>query len=209
MASTVPMVHVVDDAKEVRGFVSELLSGCGYEVHCYQDTFEFLERFRPHHPQCLLLDVRLPRMSGLELQRRLLEQCPELPVILMTGYGTTLVAVRAFKQGAQDFLEKPIEAETLLDAIDHALEKDRARHGFLEAARLARERLAVLTSREREVFDALVCGLSSKSMAASLHISKKTVDLHRSNVMRKLEAASVTDLVRISLSASAVLDLRT
>lgn len=205
MAFTTPRVHVVDEVEEVRSFLGALLTNAGYEVLCYSSAPEFLERYRPSLPQCLLLDMRLPLVTGLELQRQLKlhGRDQDLPVILMSGHGSTSAVIQAFKQGAEDFLEKPLEPEVLLDAIQHAIMKNEAQGRTCAARRKAHAQLAALTPREREVLELVARGLPSKNIANSLSISRKTVDLHRANVMRKLGATSVAELVRLSLMANA------
>lgn len=206
--TSVPRVHVVDDSRETLVIVNELLETSGYEVVLHEDGLEFLEAFEPHHPQCLLLDIRLPHVSGLEVQRRLQQRDQVLPTVFMTGHGSTSVAVQAFRQGAEDFLEKPLEPEALLDSIARAIEKDRRHEKQLEGSRVSDEKLRALTAREREVFELVASGLSSKGAASRLNISKKTVDLHRANMMRKLEVSSVADLMRIALTRGGARELR-
>jgi FixJ family two-component response regulator len=194
-------VHVIDDSDEVRALTCELLGGSGYDVLAYREAAEFLDRYQRTPPECVLLDIRLPRITGLELMRRLRMQKHETPIIVMTGFGTTGLAVQAFKQGVEDFLEKPLQAEYLLDAVQRAVEKDRAWFRAQETRQHVLERVRSLTERERAVFDLVASGHSSKGVAATLGIAKKTVDLHRSRIMRKLGATSIADLVRISMQS--------
>lgn len=200
MSQETPVVHVVEDDAGVATLIRRLLELSGYEVITHGEPQRFLEQFRARHPQCVLVDLRLPRMSGLELQRRLSELPDPPPVIVMTAYGTVQSVARAFRQGALDFIEKPFEAEVLLDSVGRALERDRdAQNASLERSR-ACQKLEALSARELEVFERIVHGSSSKVIAFELGLSKKTVDLHRGNVMRKLAASSLVDLVRLELA---------
>lgn len=201
MQPDVPLVHVVDDDESVAAYARTLLTAGGNAVAVYCSGPDYLARSVSRSPQCLLLDLCLPRMSGLELLRRLAEREDPPPVIMMSGYGTTHAAVEAMKLGARDFLEKPFDAAQLLDAVARALEHDRARSAERRERGQARERLARLTPREREVFELIVLGNSSKAAASTLDVSKKTVDLHRGNLMRKLGAGSVIELLRLALAA--------
>ena len=199
-----PLVHVVEDDPGTQEEIRHLLTRSGYEVACFRGSREFLEGYRPRHPQCVLLDVFLPFMSGLELQRRLHETSPDLPVILLTAEASTQTVLKAFRQGAEDFLEKPWEPEELLDTVGRAIEKDRRRSALSLERDAARARLARLSAREREVFERIVRGCSSKAVAAELHLSKRTVDFHRGGLMRKLEASSLAELVQLARTAEAV-----
>ncbi len=201
MLASRPLVHVLDDDDGVLRVVRELLERSGYEVASYLDPRSFLTTYRPRHPQCLLADVFLPMMSGLELQRRLQALDPDLPVVMVTGNATAPMVIQALRQGVLDFLEKPWRSEELLDAVGRAIEEDRRRQARRQELAQADERLAMLTAREREVFDLVVAGLSSKEAAARMCLSKRTVDFHRANVMHKLGVESVTDLVRLAVAS--------
>ena len=162
---------------------------------------EFLDVYEPGRPGCLLLDVRMPGMSGLELQRELAERSIDLPVIILTGHGNVPVAVHAMKAGALDFVEKPFNNELLLDRIQKAVAQSvRANTGRVERNEIY-ERLESLTPRERQVFDLVVAGGVNKAIAHALAISEKTVEIHRANVMKKMRAASLASLVLMSVSA--------
>ncbi len=200
IGAELPLVHVVDDDEGVRALVREVLVRAGYEVRAYPGPLEFLAEYAPRSPQCLLLDLRLPRMSGLELQRRIAGPSAP-PVILLTGFATLQTALSAFRQGAEDLLEKPFETETLLDAVQRAIEKDRARQGLRLVREGAQHVLIGLTPRERQVFGFIAHGYSSKKVAFQLGLSKKTVDLHRGNLMHKLGAHSLAELLGIWLRA--------
>jgi FixJ family two-component response regulator len=199
----VPLVHVVDGEPEQRAAGFELLSNWGFEVRCYSDPEEFLGTFRPRRPQCFLLDVFLPRMSGLELQRRLLDRCPSSSIILVTARASTQVIVQAFRQGAVDFLEKPWRPEDLLEAVGRAIEKDRVRGLESVERREVGERLASLSQRENEVLALVVQGHSSKSAAKALHVSKRTIDFHRANLMHKLAARTVAEDAALEVGVAA------
>jgi len=191
-----PLVHIVEDDSSVRAMMQELLCRAGYEVKAYDGPLEFQAEYAPCPPQCLILDVRLPRMSGLELQRRLTGgDAP--PVIMLSGFATLQTALRAFRQGAEDFIEKPFEADALLDAVQRAIDKDRVRQRSRVEREGAQRELATLTARERQVLALVARGLSSKNIAFELGLSKKTVDLHRGNLMRKLGVHSLAELLRI------------
>lgn len=193
-----PCVHVVDDDQGLRDALRDLLESVGYEVATYASTAEFLERGEGKAPGCLLLDVRLPGMSGLDLQERLVREGVSLPVILMTGFADVPMSVRGMKAGARDFLEKPVREQDLLDAIADALEAGR-RAAPLAARRetLARN-YARLTPREREVMGHVVRGQLNKQIAFELAISEVTVKIHRGGVMRKMQAQSLAELGRMA-----------
>ncbi len=199
--SEIPLVHLVEGDPDSSSSTRGLLTTSGHEVRSYTGSHDFLGSFRVRHPQCLILDVFLPLMSGLEIQRRIRALCPGLPVILMTGDPSTQAILQAFRQGAEDFLEKPLQPESLLDAVGRALEKDGALHQASEECLFAQNRIAGLTPREREVFELIVEGHSSRSAAGLLGVGKRTVDFHRASLSRKLGARSLVDLVRLALSS--------
>jgi FixJ family two-component response regulator len=192
------LVHVVDDDAEVRDSLSRLLRSVGMQVATYSSVAEFLQASRPDVCSCLLLDVRLQGASGLDLQDQLNRDGVALPVIFMTGFGDIPMTVRAMKGGAVDFLSKPFREQDLLDAIQLALARDRARrergrsHAELEA------RYRTLSPRERQVMDLAVRGLMNKQIAAEVGTSEITVKIHRGNAMRKMEAKTFADLVRMA-----------
>ena len=196
-----PTVFVVDDDQAVRECVRRLVES----VHLHAETFssadEFLKAYNPVCLGCLVVDVRMPGMSGLELQQRLVDLGYALPVILLSGYGDVSVAVRAMKAGAVSFLEKPFNDHLLLDTIREAIEKDaQNRHDLAMAAEI-QARIDRLTPREHQVMDLLVDGNISKAVAAKLRLSPKTVEVHRAHVMKKLEAKTIADLIRFALLA--------
>jgi len=196
------MVHVVDDDAAIRDSLRILLESAGLAVRTYPNAPLFLDALEDIHG-CVLTDMRMPEMDGLELQQRLNERGLRLPVIVMTGQGDIPIAVRAMKAGAVDFLEKPFSDEALLDAIQRALAEGARREALEHEACEAHRRLAVLTSREREVFDLLVIGLSTKAIANELGVSPRTIEVHRARVFEKLQAHSLPELVRLAMAAGA------
>lgn len=191
-----PVVFVIDDDEAVRSSLAWLINSVDIEVRTFASANEFLAAYQPGQPGCLIVDVRMPGMSGLELQRQLAERSIALPVIIITGHGDVEMAVRAMKAGAFDFVQKPFNDQVLLDLIQSALEKSaRASQLIAERTRVA-ERLGQLTERERQVLDGIVGGESNKRIATRLGLSEKTIEFHRSKVMRKMEARSLADLTR-------------
>jgi two-component system response regulator FixJ len=196
---TRPVVHVVEDDPELASYLKSLLESVDLDVRVHGQATEFLASYRAHSPECLLVDLRLPGISGLELQRRLIHKNATLPVVFMTGYGTTATAVQAMKQGAFDFFEKPFSSVELLDVVQAALEKDRKESRKRESFAEIHSRFDRLTQREREILELVVEGLPSKVIASRLELSKKTVDLHRSRIMTKLSAGSIVNLIKLAL----------
>ena len=190
------VVFVVDDDPSMRRSLESLLRSVGHEVRLFSSAQEFMQAARPDAPGCLVLDVRLPGMSGLTFQQELTKAGVALPVIFITGHGDVPMTVRAMKAGAVEFLTKPFDDQVLLDAIHAAIERDRARRR--EAARLAalQARYKELTERERQVMRLVVAGRVNKEIAAELGLSVVTVKVHRGQVMRKMLARSVAELVR-------------
>jgi FixJ family two-component response regulator len=192
------IVFVVDDDPSMRGALEDLVSTVGLEVRAFAAPQEFLQSKPSDALGCLVLDVRLPGMSGLTFQKELAKESPALPVIFITGHGDIPMSVRAMKAGAVEFLTKPFHDQDLLDAIHTAIERDRKRRR--EAVRIAelRERFATLSERERQIMTLVVIGRANKQIAAELTLSEMTVKVHRGQVMRKMHAGSLPELVRMA-----------
>ena len=193
-----PVVFVVDDDPKVRNSLENLLGSVGLEVRLFGSTLEVLDSPRPDVPACLVLDVRLPRLSGLDLQRELNRLSIDLPIIFVSGHADVPMTVRAMKAGAVEFLTKPYREQDLLDAIQVGFELDRVRRQELRSLSGLQQRFAALTPREHEVMNLVVSGLMNKQIAAHLQVSEITVKVHRAHVMRKMQARSLADLVRIA-----------
>ncbi len=191
-------IRVVDDDPGVRAALSDLLESIGYEVATYGSCAEFLVRDDRHGAGCLVLDVRLPGMSGLDLQDKLARDGIDLPVILMTSFADVPMSVRGMKAGARDFVEKPFRDQDMLDAVADAVELSRRSAPLAQRRSLLARREASLTRREREVLKLIVRGLLNKQIAHALSISEVTVKLHRGSVMRKMNANSVAELGRMA-----------
>jgi two-component system, LuxR family, response regulator FixJ len=192
-----PSVFIVDDDEAVRSSLRLLIKSVGLIPTALGSAREFLEKYDPTQPGCLVLDVRMPEMSGLELQEHLNRQGAVIPVIFITGHGDVPMAVEAMQAGAFDFLQKPFRDQDLIDRIQRALEKDRANRAVLNERSLIRERLESLTPREREVLEMVSSGKPNKIMAADLGVSQRTVEIHRARVMEKMGASSLAQLVRM------------
>jgi two-component system, LuxR family, response regulator FixJ len=198
--SSIEAVHVVDDDPAIRDSLRVLLESVGFTVRTHDSAQAFLVS-APELQGCVLTDVRMPGIDGLELQQRLSECGAPLAVIVMTGQGDIPVAVRAMKAGAVDFLEKPFSDQELLDAVRRALEQSQQLREAESATTAAAAQLAALTPREREVFDLLVAGRPTKAIAKQLGASPRTIEVHRGRVFEKLRASSLPDLVRLMLAA--------
>jgi FixJ family two-component response regulator len=193
-----PIVFVVDDDPSVRTSTERLVRSAGFKVKTFGSAREFRESFRPEGPACLVLDVRLPGQSGLDLQRELTGSGVQIPIIFMTGHGDIPMSVRAMKAGAVEFLTKPYRKNDLLEAIRASIERDRAsRKERLEAGAL-RQRFEQLTPREREVMALVVAGLLNKQIAGELATSERTIKFHRAHIMQKMEAESLAELVQLA-----------
>lgn len=202
--TTEPTVYVVDDDTDVLRSLQWMLNKAGFAVEVYSSPSEFLSEYDPVCPGCVLLDLRMPEMDGLELMHRMTENHWSIPVIVLSGYGDVPTAVRAMKDGAIDFVEKPAERDVLLDRVRKGIERDvrlrceRARRVDVES------RLALLTPRERQVMEKVITGEASKEIAYELSISVRTVEVHRSHIMHKLQVDSVADLVLCALEGGLV-----
>ncbi len=195
------LIHIVDDEESVRRSIGFMLKTSGYQVQQWPSGVAFLKEVRNVEEGCILLDIRMPEMDGLEVQQELNQRGVTLPVIVLTGHGDVTIAVKAMRGGAVDFLEKPFEAETLLASIDSAFARLNNAHSGVARASDAKVMLAALSAREREVLDGLVQGLPNKTIAYDLGISPRTVEVHRANVMSKLNARSLSDALRIAFAA--------
>jgi two-component system response regulator FixJ len=195
------LVHLVDDDEAIRRSVGFMLKTSGYHVRTYESGVELLKGAPNLEPGCVLLDIRMPGMDGLEVQSALRDKGVTLPVIIMTGHGDVTLAVQAMKAGAVDFIEKPFEKAVLLSAIEHGVDRIRKSAANQDRADEAAVRLQALTPREREVLDGLAKGLPNKTIAYDLGISPRTVEIHRANVMSKLEVRSLSEALRIAFAA--------
>jgi FixJ family two-component response regulator len=198
MADAGPVVFVVDDDVSVRESLELLIHNEGWEAKMFASAPEFLDGPRAFVPSCLLLDISLPGLNGLDLQKRVALERPEMPIIFITGYGDIPKTVQAMKAGAVEFLSKPVNNEVLLTAIRQALERSRSALSHHAEMLELRDRYATLTHREREVMALVVSGLMNKQVGCELGISEITVKAHRGQVMQKMKANSVADLVRMA-----------
>ena len=194
-----PLIFIVDDDDDFRETLRLPLEGAGFSVTTFATADSFLETFEAGTHGCLLLDVRMPGLSGIALQEELARRGIDLPIVFLTGYGEVPTAVRALKQGAVDFLQKPFEESMLLDRVREALERDRAGRESRSKSESVVARYETLSEREREVMRRMVAGEASKVIAIDLELSLKTVELHRRSVMTKMDAASIPALVEMAL----------
>jgi two-component system response regulator FixJ len=195
------LVHLVDDDEAIRRSVGFMLKTSGYHVRTYESGVELLKSGPNFESGCILLDIRMPSMDGLEVQTALKDRGVTLPVIIMTGHGDVSLAVHAMKAGAVDFIEKPFEKAVLLAAIEHGVERLKRSAANQNRADEAAVRLQALTPREREVLDGLAKGLPNKTIAYDLGISPRTVEIHRANLMTKLDVRSLSEALRIAFAA--------
>lgn len=196
--------HVIDDDAAVRDFIEFLLRSARLTVRTYDSAAAFLDALPAIRSGCIITDVRMPGISGIDLLRRLKEMRVQLPVIVITGHGDVPLAVEAMKFGAADFLEKPFDDEVLLASVRSALDRSEASAALETERAEIRARIATLTHREREVLDGLIAGHPNKIIAFDLEISPRTVEIYRANVMTKMKAGSLSELVRMALAASAM-----
>lgn len=201
MSENEPVVYLVDDDEAIRKSASFMLRTSGYKVRSFESGIAFLKAVKTLEPGCILLDVRMPEIDGFEVQKRLRERGVLLPVVIMTGHGDVSAAVRAMKAGAVDFIEKPFEKSTVVHAIGEALETlTQAGHAHRRMVE-ARDRLEILTAREREVIEGLANGLPNKTIAYDLGISSRTVEVYRANAMSKLGVRGLSETLRIAFAA--------
>jgi two-component system, LuxR family, response regulator FixJ len=201
--SAAPAVYVVDDDDGMRRALDALLSTVGYKTAVFSRPSEFLANFKADSPGCLVLDIRMPDMSGLELQQHLNRMGSMVPVIFITGHGDVPMAVQAMKEGAFEFIQKPFRDQDLLDRINHALKQDAENRTTVARRAEVLHRLESLTPRERQVMDMVVDGAANKVIAIDLHLSERTVEIHRAKVMEKMGARSVAHLVKLHLALTA------
>lgn len=195
-------VFVVDDDQAMRNSLKWLIESVGVLVESFASADDFLANYQAGRSGCLVLDVRMPGMSGLELLEHLARNSVKIPAVIITGHGDVPMAVRAMKSGAVDFIEKPFNDEALLDAIRRALAFEEEQRSHYSEHRQLQERLAHLTPREREVMDMVTAGKSNKEIANALGVSAKTIEAHRARVMEKMQAGSLAELVRMALSVA-------
>jgi two-component system, LuxR family, response regulator FixJ len=195
LKNAAPLVYLVDDDDAVRDSLGLLLRSIGLECELYASALEFLEHYAAGRHSCLVADIRMPGLSGLELQQRLNERRAETPMIFITGHGDVPMAVTAMKAGAVDFIQKPFRDQDLIDRIHKALDRDKERRVWRAEEDAIRERLALLTPREAEVMQRVVRGHANKVIAMDLGVSQRTVELHRARMMRKLKMRSLAELV--------------
>ena len=196
--AVVPTVFIIDDDRGMRQAVQDLVESVGLHAESFATGQEFLSRQPTSDPSCLVLDVRLPQMSGLDFQRRLTEIGMQIPIIFITAHGDVPMSVRALKLGAVEFLTKPFRDQDLLDAIQQALQRDRAERKQQAEVQELHGRYQVLTAREREVMGRVVSGMPNKQIASEIGASEATVKIHRGNLMQKMQAGSLIELVRMA-----------
>ena len=196
-------IYVVDDDEGVRDSLQWLLEGKDYRVRCFDSAESFLSRYDPREVACLIVDIRMGGMTGLELQDRLIERKSPLPIVFITGHGDVPMAVNTMKKGAMDFIQKPFQEEALLSLVERMLEQARETFSDQQLSASREALLAKLTSREEQVLERIVAGRLNKQIADDLGISIKTVEAHRANIMEKLNANTVADLLKIALGQNA------
>lgn len=206
MTSDKQTVFIVDDDAAVRDSLRMLIASVGHSVEVFSSGQEFLEAYGDDRPGCLVLDIRMPGMSGLDLQERLSERGSILPIIFITGHGDIPMAVEAMRGGAVDFLQKPFRDQELIDRINEALDKDRADRDMLGQRKVIVDRMGQLTPREREVMSLVTSGRANKQIAHDLNLSQRTVEVHRARVMEKMRARSLAHLVRMAVAVEELVE---
>jgi two-component system response regulator FixJ len=204
--SSPPMVHVVDDDEAVLDSVGMLLDSIGLVNTCYKDVQLFLDAYSEasfdKHNGCILLDIRMPFISGIECQHRLEKMGSRMPIVFVTGHGDVPTAVEAMKNGAAEFIQKPFREQVLIDAIQKALQVNQRDQKRLDKVEQTQTKLASLTQRETQILDAIVTGKANKVIAFELHLSQRTIEIHRAHVMEKMEVKSLAELVKVVIDAS-------
>ena len=198
MTEEKPVIYVVDDDPAVRKALERLLRSAGHDARTFPSPLEFLNFSHPDAPGCVILDIKMPKMSGLELQEHLAEKGISFPIVFITGHGTVPASVRALKAGAMDFLQKPFKDSELLDAVARGVEKHRRLRQAQHEIRELQARVSTLTPREHEVFRLVASGMLNKQVAFDLGTAEKTIKVHRARVMEKMRAQSFADLVRFA-----------
>ena len=193
------IVHVVDDDEDVRKGTARLITAAGFRARTYASASDFLDVIEPDSPGCVILDLRLPDHSGLDLQAALARRGVPIPIVFVSGHGAIPDSVRAIQGGAVDFLTKPVDAKVLLAAVERALAQDEEARAMRDRKDDLRKRYERLTAREREVFLHLIRGQLNKQVAADLQITERTIKLHRANLLQKLEVGSMAELVRLAV----------
>jgi len=202
------IVHIVDDDVGVRDSLQWLLGSVGLAARAYSNAQDFLDAYDGNTPGCLVLDVRMPGLSGLELQETLRRRGIRIPIIIVTAHADVPIAIRALKAGAVDFIEKPYSDQILLDRVRDAIDRDREQRRIASKRAAIAAQVAQLTPREREVMQLVVAGKANKVIASELGLSQKTVEVHRARVMRKMHADSVAQLVQLAMESSEPTELR-
>jgi two-component system, LuxR family, response regulator FixJ len=192
-----PTIYVGDDESSLRQAMDFLFNSIGMKVQAFESAAEFLENYVSGQPGCLLLDVRMPMMNGLELQKVMREREIELPIIMISGHGDIQLAVEAMKMGAIDFIEKPFRDQTLIDVVQKAIEIDRQKRQANQNTFVIKARYGELSEREKEVLLGIVAGKANKCIAQKMNLSQKTIEFHRSHVMKKMHAESLAELVKM------------
>jgi len=199
-----PTVFMIDDDEDVLDYIKTLLVSMGFQVSTFTTAQQFLNQHQPNQLGCLISDVMMPDITGLELQDILIERGIHIPLILISGHGNIAMAKNSLKKGAMDFIEKPVNAIELVNSVQAAIERDAKLRKKYQEIDLIKSRLACLTPREREILDCLVAGDSNKHMAKNMNISLRTVEAHRNNILQKMHAHSLADLIRLLLAAPRV-----
>lgn len=197
MKDSSPSVLIIDDDESVREALLFLMKSMGLNATAFVSATEFMARYEGDVPGCIVSDIRMPGMSGLKLQQALRKRNSQMPIIFITGHGDIPMAVEAIKNGAEDFLTKPFRDQELLDCINAAMDKDRLQRSKLVEKEAREQRLATLTTRERQIMDLVVAGKANKVIALELNLSHRTIEVHRSHVMEKMQVRSLADLVKL------------